>query len=84
MTWWLFRSTLDEAKDASLLLYVVDAADPTFREQLEVTRTVLAEIHAEDIPSRLVLNKADCLDTVQKHLIHREFPDALVISAQKQ
>jgi GTPase len=56
-----FRSTLDEALEASLLLYVVDAADPTFRAQLEVTQSVLREIGAEDIPSRLVLNKRDKL-----------------------
>ena len=37
-----FRSTLDEALEASLLLYVVDAADPTYEAQLEVTREVLA------------------------------------------
>ncbi|HEY0880604.1 MAG TPA: GTPase HflX, partial [Archangium sp.] len=36
-----FRSTLDEALEASLLLYVADASDPTFRAQLEVTRSVL-------------------------------------------
>ena len=36
-----FKSTLDEALEASLLLYVVDAADPTCEAQLEVTRGVL-------------------------------------------
>ncbi len=45
-----FRSTLEEAGDASLLLYVVDASDPDFRSQLEVTKTVLSEIGANDIP----------------------------------
>ncbi len=77
-----FRSTLDEAKDASLLLYVVDASDPTFRSQLEVTKSVLQEIGATDIPSRLVLNKVDLLDVVQTHLLSREFPDAIQISTQ--
>jgi GTP-binding protein HflX len=42
-----FRSTLDEALEASLLLYVVDAADPTCDAQLEVTRGVLKEIGAQ-------------------------------------
>ncbi len=77
-----FRSTLDEAGDASLLLYVVDASDPTFRSQLEVTREVLGEIDASDVPSRILLNKVDCLDTVQVHLLAREFPDALQISTR--
>jgi GTPase len=57
-----FRSTLDEALEASLLLYVVDAADPTHEAQLEVTRTVLRDIGAEAVPSMLLLNKADRLD----------------------
>src|SRR5512133_1602345 len=44
-----FRSTLDEALEASLLLYVVDASDPTCDAQLEVTRQVLREIGAEAV-----------------------------------
>ena len=76
-----FRSTLDEALEASLLLYVVDAADPTFREQLEVTREVLAEIGARAVPSRLLLNKCDRLDPEQREALAAEFPDALLVSA---
>lgn len=77
-----FRSTLDEAGEASYLLYVVDASDPTFREQLEVTRNVLSEIDAVDIPSKILLNKRDCLDQTQTRLLAREFPDALMISTK--
>jgi GTP-binding protein HflX len=78
-----FRSTLDEAGDASLLLYVVDASDPTFSSNIEVSRTVLAEIDAADIPSVLVLNKVDCLDIAQVHLLAREYPEALQISTRR-
>jgi GTP-binding protein HflX len=56
-----FRSTLAEALEASLLLYVVDAADPAHEAQLEVTREVLREIGADSVPSLLLLNKADRL-----------------------
>ncbi len=77
-----FRSTLDEAREASLLLYVADASDPTFRGQLEVTRTVLAEIGASDVPSRLLLNKADRLDGTTRRALAQEFPDAVVLSAK--
>lgn len=77
-----FRSTLDEAADASLLLFVVDASDPTFRDQLEVTKRVLAEIDAAEIPSKLLLNKSDLLDTIQIKLLQKEFPDALVVSTK--
>ena len=57
-----FRSTLAEALDASLLLYVVDASDPTHEAQLEVTRSVLHEIGADAVPSVLLLNKMDRVD----------------------
>lgn len=77
-----FRSTLDEAADASLLLFVVDASDPTFREQLEVTQKVLSEIDAAEIPSKVLLNKSDLLDTVRIKLLMKEFPDALVVSTK--
>jgi GTP-binding protein HflX len=76
-----FRSTLEEAAQASLLLYVVDAADPTFRSQLEVTRQVLSEIDAASIPSLVILNKWDKVDEVQRHLVRRDFPEAIAMSA---
>ena len=57
-----FKSTLDEAAGASLLLFVVDVSDPSFRSQLDVTRTVLAEVGASGVPSLLVMNKRDRLD----------------------
>ncbi len=66
-----FRSTLDEALEASLLLYVVDAADPTHEAQLEVTRSVLREIGAEGVPSMLLLNKVDRLDEEARAALRR-------------
>ncbi len=74
-----FRSTLDEALDASLLLFVVDAADPAFRQQLATTREVLAEINAADIPSLLILNKDDQLNEQDKKLLHKEFPEGIFL-----
>jgi GTP-binding protein HflX len=76
-----FRSTLDEALEASLLLYVVDAADPTHEAQLEVTRSVLREIGAGAVPSLLLYNKADRLDDRARAAVHRDHPDAIVLSA---
>jgi GTP-binding protein HflX len=76
-----FRSTLDEALEASLLLYVVDASDPIWQTQLEVTRTVLREIGAAAVPSQLVFNKADRLDAVTKGTLLMQHPDALLLSA---
>lgn len=77
-----FRSTLDEALNADLLLYVVDASDPTFRSQLEVTKTVLGEIGATETPSRLILNKRDQLMPAEIESLRREYPDAIFLSTR--
>lgn len=79
-----FRSTLQEAQEASLLLHVVDGSDPAFRDQLQVTREVLAEIGAGEQPSLLVLNKSDQLDDAQRAALQAEFPDAVQMSARSR
>ncbi len=54
-----FRSTLSEARDADLLLHVIDAADPLREERIAQVDAVLQEIGAGDIPQLLVYNKID-------------------------
>jgi GTP-binding protein HflX len=76
-----FRSTLDEARNAELLLYLVDASDPTFRDQYRVVREVLQEIGADRVPSRIVLNKIDRLSEEQREELRAEFPGAIQMSA---
>src|SRR5438034_2474020 len=76
-----FRSTLDEALDASLLLHVVDASDPSLRSHIQVTREVLESIDAGKLPSLLILNKIDAVDISQKALLKKEFPKAIAMSA---
>jgi len=77
-----FRSTLDEALEASFLLYLADASDPTFRSQLEVTRSVLREIGADAVPSKLLLNKIDRVDAETRAALAAELPDAILLSAK--
>ena len=77
-----FHSTLAEAHDASLLLYVVDAADPSFRTQLDVVHEVLAEVGVEDSKKLLVLNKSDQLTPEQQQALMVEFPDAMLTSTR--
>ena len=77
-----FRSTLDEALNASLLLFIVDASDPTFRSQLEVTRQVLNEVGATDVPSFLILNKKDRLTSEQLNALKAEYPEAIFLSTR--
>jgi GTP-binding protein HflX len=77
-----FRSTLAEALEASLLLFVVDASDPTYEAQLEVSRNVLREIGADTVPSRLLLNKIDRVSETDRAALRAKHPDALLLSAQ--
>ena len=76
-----FRSTLDEALDASLLLHVVDAADPAFRSHIQVTKQVLEDIGAGKLPFLVILNKIDIVDSSRKALLEKEFPEAIAMSA---
>ncbi|MEQ9023182.1 MAG: GTPase HflX, partial [Pseudomonadales bacterium] len=57
-----FRATLEEAANATLLMHVIDAADPRWRENIEAVETVLKEIGAQDIPVLRVYNKIDLLE----------------------
>jgi GTP-binding protein HflX len=77
-----FRSTLDEALEASLLLHIVDAADPVFRAQMQVTREVLEEIGAGEVPWILALNKIDKVAQTEREELLKEFPAALLVSAK--
>ncbi|WP_027582920.1 GTPase HflX [Bradyrhizobium sp. Ai1a-2] len=77
-----FRSTLAEALEASLLLFVVDASDPTCESQLEVTRNVLREIGAEVVPSRLLLNKIDRVGEADRATLRAKHPGAIFLSAK--
>jgi GTP-binding protein HflX len=77
-----FHSTLAEAQDASLLLYVVDASDPSFRAQLDVVHEVLDEVGVEDSKKLLVLNKSDQLSIDQQQALMEEFPEAMLTSAR--
>jgi GTP-binding protein HflX len=77
-----FRSTLAEALEASLLLFVVDASDPTYQSQLEMSREVLREIGAQAVPSRLLLNKIDRVSEADRALLREKHPDAILLSAK--
>jgi GTP-binding protein HflX len=83
-----FKSTLDEALDASLLLHVIDASDPGFERQLEVTDKVLEEIEAQDVPRIRVFNKIDHVgDAVaqaeREAALRAKYPDCIVMSARR-
>ncbi len=75
-----FRSTLDVAADADLLVHVVDGSSADPQSQMDAVRDVLAEIGAEAVPELICFNKADASAEV-KRLVDRQ-PGSVGISAQ--
>ena len=61
-----FKSTLDEVREADLLVHVVDISHPTFEEQIEVVERTLADIGCADKPIITVFNKIDAFSFVLK------------------
>ncbi|NNM95973.1 MAG: GTPase HflX [Bacteroidia bacterium] len=90
-----FKSTLDEVREADILLHVVDVSHPSFEEQIAVVRNTLAELKAADKPTIIVFNKADLyrvrdedgnahevpLDDLKKSYLGKEFAPCVFISA---
>lgn len=88
-----FKSTLDEVREADILLHVVDAAHPFHDNQIEVVKNTLAELGAGDITTILVLNKIDLLEKKEEPVhfdelkgYYREhgFDKVVFISAEKK
>ena len=61
-----FKSTLDEVREADLLLHVVDISHPNFEEQIAVVKETLQEIGAGEKPVFLIFNKIDAYSFIQK------------------
>ena len=91
-----FKSTLEEALEASLLLHVVDAGDPGYERQLAVTEAVLAEISAHEVPRILVFNKIDAVgngagdgngdvaaQAEREAALRERYPECIVMSARR-
>jgi GTPase len=75
-----FRSTLDEVRQADLLVHVVDGSAPEPEAQIAAVRLVLEEIGALEVPELLVVNKADRGQAAL--LVARAHPDAILVSAR--
>lgn len=61
-----FKSTLDEVREADLLIHVVDISHPTFEDQIDVVNKTLADIESGDKPVILLFNKIDAYSYVKK------------------
>lgn len=79
-----FRSTLDEIRDADLVLHVSDASSPEMKQQAKTVNEVLAQIEAGDITRVSVLNKIDLLNDDEREELSLLNPDAVMISAQEK
>ncbi|CNH94519.1 putative GTPase HflX [Yersinia thracica] len=79
-----FKATLQETRQASLLLHIIDAADPRVAENMAAVDSVLAEIEADEIPTLLVMNKIDLLDDFVPRIDRNEdnLPVRVWLSAQ--
>ena len=61
-----FKSTLDEVREADLLLHVVDISHPDFEEQIQVVESTLGDLGCSDKPSMIIFNKIDAYTYVEK------------------
>lgn len=61
-----FKSTLDEVREADLLLHIVDISHPDFEEQIQVVEKTLADLKCGDKPTMIIFNKIDAYTYVEK------------------
>jgi len=78
-----FKSTLEEVKDADLLLHVVDASSPMTQEQIEAVQTTLLELGASNTPVQWVFNKIDQATPEQLLECKQQYPQAVYVSAAR-
>lgn len=78
-----FRSTLEEAAEADLIIHVVDAAHPDPQGQVETVRAVLEDVEGTDgVPELIVLNKMDLATAERLAGLRASFPNSVQVSAQ--
>ncbi|KHS39840.1 ribosome rescue GTPase HflX [Xanthomonas phaseoli pv. phaseoli] len=79
-----FRSTLSEARDADLLLHVVDAADPLREERILQVDEVLQAVGAGDLPQLLVFNKINKIDKIEGAEVRHDAQDGIPDPARRE
>ncbi len=79
-----FKATLQETREATLLLHVVDCSDENYRDNIDAVQSVLADIDAGEVPQLMIMNKIDALEDVQPHIDFddQEKPLRVWLSAQ--
>jgi GTP-binding protein HflX len=80
-----FKATLEEARQADLLLHVADASNPAVLDQISAVYDVLRELHIEEKDTLLVLNKIDRLESPERlEGVLRRYPAAVSVSAKRR
>jgi GTP-binding protein HflX len=79
-----FRATLEELADADLLLHVVDAADPRLDAKLQAVEKILEELHLNETPRLLVLNKSDLLAPHESESLAKRFAGIAVSATTRK
>lgn len=79
-----FKSTLDEVVESDIILHVVDVSHPYFKDQIEVVRETLKDLHAHEKPTIMVFNKIDRVDNAGAMTgLKSEYPYSVFISAAR-
>lgn len=77
-----FKTTLESAMEADLLIIVCDISDPHYEKQLNVTYEVLKELNVENKETLIVFNKKDQLDDdLKKKIVLRKYPNSFLVSS---
>lgn len=75
-----FRTTLEELREADLLIHLVDAADEHFQEHIQVVENILSSLNLQNIPIMLVFNKADLISDAEKRLLARRYQAVAIVA----
>ena len=81
-----FRSTLEEASKADLLIYIVDISNRSYKDHIKVTDEVLSQVGASDVPKIIVFNKIDSIvgEPQLPRILARSYPRSICISSHKE
>ena len=76
-----FRATLEELREADLLIHLVDGTNPQREEHMKAVRDILSELAVDNIPQLLVFNKMDRIPREEEEQLREQYPGSVTISA---
>ncbi len=80
-----FKSTLDEIREADILIHLVDGSSPVLDDYVDVVKSTLIELEADKKPTLMVLNKADRITDPERMIaLRNQYPEAIFISAEQK